>query len=218
MKITWIGHSAICISGSKTVYVDPFITGNPSAKITADAIQTADVIVVTHDHGDHIGDSFNLCKKTGATLVSIFEIAQEAQKEGITAEMMNVGGTVEVKGVKVSLVPALHTAGLGGTAVGAIVEMDGKTIYHAGDTGLSCEMNWIGEIYKPDVAFLPIGGRFNMTVQLAAKAVEYIKPPKVVPIHYNTFPIIQASPERFAELVGPLSEVIILNPGESMEL
>ena len=189
MKITWIGHSAVCLSGSKTVYIDPFITGNPAATVTADSIKTADIIIVTHDHADHIGDSFNLCKTTGATLFSIFEIAQAAVKEGITAEMMNVGGTVEAGGVKVSLVPALHTGGLGGTAVGAIVEMDGKTIYHAGDTGLSSEMKWIGEVYKPDIAFLPIGGRFNMTVELAAKAVEFIKVPRVVPIHYNTFPI-----------------------------
>ncbi len=218
MKITWLGHAALKLEGSKTVFIDPFLTGNPASNTSLDSVTQADVVVVTHDHGDHLGDSFAICKKTGATLVSIYEIAEAASKEGIKAEMMNVGGTVEVDGVTVSLVPAIHTAGLGGTATGAVVEMDDKKVYHAGDTGLSMEMQLIGEMYTPDIGFLPIDGRFNMTPRLAAKAAELLKIPKLVPIHYNTFPAVQRSPEEFKERVGDKSNVVILNPGEFVEV
>jgi L-ascorbate metabolism protein UlaG (beta-lactamase superfamily) len=116
------------------------------------------------------------------------------------------------------LVPAFHTAGLGGTPTGAVVEVDGKKVYHAGDTGLTMEMILIGEMYTPDVAFLPIDGRFNMDARMAAKAVEMLKVPKVVPFHYDTFPLVQASPAEFKERVGDMSEVIIIKPGEFIEL
>lgn len=218
MKITWIGHSALKLEGSKTVFIDPFITGNPAATVGLDSVTAADVVVVTHDHGDHLGDGFAICKKTGATLVAIFEIAEAGTKEGIKAEGMNIGGTVNVDGVSISLVPAIHTANLGGTATGAVVEMDGKKVYHAGDTGLTMEMLLIGEMYTPDIGFLPIDGRFNMGPRLAAKAVELLKIPKVVPFHYNTFPLVESSPEKFKELVGDKSDVIIINPGEFVEI
>jgi L-ascorbate metabolism protein UlaG (beta-lactamase superfamily) len=218
MKVTWIGHSALKLEGSKTVYIDPFLSGNPVASMGLDQVNQADVVVVTHDHGDHLGDAHALCKKTGATLVSIFEIAEAAAQHGIKAEGMNVGGTLTVNGVEVSLVPAIHTAGLGGTATGTVVEMDGKKVYHSGDTGLTMDMQLTGEMYQPDIAFLPIDGRFNMSPRLAAKAVELLKVPKVVPFHYDTFPLVKSSPEEFKRLVGNQSEVIIIKPGESIEL
>lgn len=218
MKIIWIGHSALKLEGSKTVFIDPFLSGNPVASMSLDNVSQADVVVVTHDHGDHLGDAHAICKKTGATLVSIYEIAEAAAQQGIKAEGMNVGGTVTVGGVAVSLVPAIHTAGLGGTATGTVLEMDGKKVYHAGDTGLTMEMQLIGEMYQPDIGFLPIDGRFNMTPRLAAKGVELLKIPKVVPIHYDTFPLVNSSPEEFKRLVGDKSEVIIIKPGEAVEL
>jgi len=218
MKITWIGHSALKLEGSKIVFIDPFLTGNPVSSLSLDDVTRADVVVITHDHGDHLGDGYAICKKTGATLVSIFEIAEDADKQGVKAEGMNIGGTLVVAGAAVSLVPAFHTAGLGGTATGAVVEMDGKKVYHAGDTGLSTEMQLIGEMYTPDIGFLPIDGRFNMTPKLAAKAVELLKIPKIVPFHYDTFPQVKSSPEEFKQLVGSMSEVIIIKPGESVEL
>jgi len=218
MKITWIGHSALKLEGSKTVFIDPFLSGNPAASMSLDNVSQADVVVVTHDHGDHLGDAHAICKKTGATLVSIFEIAEAAAQQGIKAEGMNVGGTVTIDGAAVSLVPAIHTAGLGGTATGTVVEMDGKKVYHAGDTGLTMEMQLIGEMYQPDIGFLPIDGRFNMTPRLAAKGVELLKIPKVVPIHYDTFPLVNSSPEEFKRLVGDKSEVIIIKPGGAVEL
>lgn len=218
MKITWIGHSALKLEGSKTVFIDPFLSGNPVASLNLGHVTQADVVVVTHDHGDHLGDGYAICKKTGATLVSIYEISEAAAREGVKAEGMNVGGTVIVHGVSVSLVPAIHTAGLGGTATGAVVEMDGKKVYHAGDTGLTMEMQLIGEMYTPHIGFLPIDGRFNMDPRLAARAVELLKLPKVVPFHYDTFPLVQSSPEEFKKLVGDKSEVIILKPGEFVEV
>ncbi len=219
MKVTWIGHSAVKLEGSKTVYIDPFITGNPVAKISLADVTQADVVVITHDHADHIGDAHEICKKTGATLVSIYEIASAASERGVpSAEGMNIGGTLSAGGVSISLVPAFHTAGLGGTPTGAIVEMDGKTVYHTGDTGLTLEFQWIGEMYTPDLAFLPIGGRFTMTPRLAVKAAEWLKIPKIVPFHYSTWPIIEQNPENFKEMVGDRSEVVILKPGESLEL
>lgn len=218
MKITWIGHAALLLEGSKTVFIDPFISGNPAANMNPDELKGADAVVVTHDHGDHLGDAYAICEKTGATLFSIFEIADAAAKKGLKAEPMNVGGTVEAGGVTVSLVPAFHTGGLGGTAVGVIVEFDGKKVYHAGDTGLTKEFELIGEMYTPDIGFLPIDGRFNMTPRLAAKAVELLKIPRIVPIHYDTFPLVKSSPEELKELAQDKSEIIILKPGEFVEI
>jgi L-ascorbate metabolism protein UlaG (beta-lactamase superfamily) len=217
MEITWLGHSAVKIQGSKTLYIDPFLTGNPAASATPDEITEADAVIVTHHHGDHLGDAFAICKKTGATLVGIHEVAVDAESEGITTEGMNIGGTVEVEGVKVHMVIAHHSAEKG-NAAGIVVEMDGKTIYHAGDTGLSYDLKLIGEYFNPDLSFIPIGDRYTMGVPSATKAVEFIQTKKVIPVHYDTFPIVSADPEEFKKRVGDLAEVIILKPGESHSL
>jgi L-ascorbate metabolism protein UlaG (beta-lactamase superfamily) len=218
MKIIWLGHSALKIEGSKIIFIDPFLSGNPKAPLRAQDIDRADVVAVSHDHGDHLGDSFAICQKTGATLVALYEIGLAAQEKKIKAEGIGIGGTVRVAGVDISLVPAFHSAGLGGTASGIIAAMDGRTVYHAGDTGLTMEMQLIGEMYRPDIAFLPIDGYYNMTPRLAAKAVELLGVPRVVPIHYGTFPHIQSSPQEFKNLVGKASEVIILQPGGAVEI
>ncbi|MCX6555137.1 MAG: metal-dependent hydrolase [Candidatus Aminicenantes bacterium] len=218
MKITWLGHAALKIEGSRTVFIDPFLTGNPKASLRVQDITRADVVAVSHDHSDHLGDSYAICRKTGATFVALFEIALDAEANQVKAEGMGIGGTVNVAGVEISLVPAFHSSGLGGTATGIIIAMDGKTVYHAGDTGLSVEMRLIGEMYRPDIAFLPIDGRFNMTPRLAAKAVELLAVPRVVPIHYGTFPAIQSSPTEFKKLVGTSSAVTVLSPGGAIEL
>lgn len=214
MEITWLGHSAVKIDGSKAVFIDPFLTGNPAASTSADKITEADVVIVTHYHGDHLGDAFGICKNTGATLVGIHEIAVEAEAEGIAAEGMNIGGTVETNGVKIHMVQAWHSAEKGDPA-GVVIELDGKTLYHAGDTGLTYDMRLIGEFFSPDLSFLPIGDRYTMGVPSATKAVEFIQTKKVIPIHYNTFPIVEADPEDFKNRVGNMAEVIILKPGET---
>lgn len=217
MEITWLGHSGVKIKGSKTLYIDPFLTGNPAASTTPDEITEADLVIVTHYHSDHLGDAFPICKKTGATLVAMHEVAVEAEAEGIPTEGMNIGGTVEVKGVKVHMVQALHSAEKGDPA-GVVVELDGKKLYHAGDTGLTYDMKLIGEFFQPDLSFIPIGDRYTMGIASAAKAVEFIKTRKVIPIHYGTFPIVSADPQEFKKRIGSLAEVIILKPGQSYRL
>jgi len=215
MKLRYLGHAAVRIEGRKTVLIDPFLSDNPLATERPEDIQSADVIVVTHDHADHLGDAFAIAKKTGAVIVSQHEIAVAAQAKGLSAEGMNIGGPVTVNGVKVWLTPALHTSS-SGAPTGCVVEMpNGKRIYHAGDTGLFSDMALIGEMFKPDAACLPIGGRYTMDVVQAARAVDFLKVPVVIPIHYNTWPLIEADPQEFKRLVGGKAQVVILNPGEA---
>ena len=214
MKITWWGHAAIQIEGSKIVIIDPFLTGNPVAAISPDKINQADLVAVTHDHGDHLGDAFTICQQTGATLVAIHEIAVMAEEKGIKAEGMNIGGSIEVEGVVVHMVNALHSCDKGHPA-GVVIEMDGRKLYHAGDTALTYDMKLIGEFFHPDLSFLPIGDRYTMGIPSAVKAVEFTQTKRVIPIHYGTFPLVEADPHEFQRRVGNLAEVIILKQGES---
>ncbi len=217
VKLTWLGHSAVKISGSKNILIDPFISGNPSSSCQPADLKNIDYVFVTHHHADHVGDAFAICKSNNATLVAIHEIAVEAQEQNIQAEGMNIGGSIKCDKVNFHMVPALHSA-LKGCAAGVVVEIDGKHIYHAGDTGLTNDMRLIGDFFAPDLSFLPIGDRYTMGVKSAAKAVEFVKTKKVVPIHYNTFSLVQADPQEFKKLVGEQAEVIILQPGNSCEL
>jgi len=217
VRVIFLGHSAVCIESSKIIYIDPFLSGNPIARISPEQINTADIVIATHNHADHIGDAFEICKKTRAVLVGIHEIAVEAESSGIRAEGMNIGGTINIEGVIINMVNAHHSS-QNGHAAGVVIETEGVTIYHPGDTGLFGDMRIIGEFFDIDLAFLPIGDRYTMGIKSAVKAVEYLKPKKAIPIHYNTFPIIQADPNKFKELVGSLAEVTILDPGESIEL
>lgn len=217
MEITWLGHSAVRIRGSRVVIIDPFLTGNPAAKTSAENIKEADIVIVTHDHADHKGDAFVIAKKTGAIVVGIHEVAIQAMNAGLPAEGMNIGGTIEVKGVKIHMVTALHSAEKG-NAAGVVVEMDGKRLYHAGDTGLTYDMKLVGEFFSPDLSFIPIGDRYTMGVASAAKAVEFTQTKKVIPIHYGTFPVVDADPEEFRKQVGGRAEVVILKPGGTYEI
>lgn len=216
-KINFLGHSAVCIEGNKIIYIDPFLNDNPVAKPSPKQIKIADIVIITHNHADHIGDAYEICRKTGSILVGIHEIAVDAENAGIKSEGMNIGGTINVEGVVINMVNANHSC-MNGHAAGVVLEMDGFTIYHPGDTGLFGDMRIMGEFFNIDLAFLPIGDRYTMGIKSAAKAVEYLKPEKVIPIHYNTFPVIQADPYEFKKLVGSLAEVLILNPGEYVEL
>ena len=220
MHIRYLGHSAFEIEGSKKVYIDPFLTGNPVAALTAEEITEADIVLVTHDHEDHIGDAIPICKKTGATLYSTHEIATMAAEKGVRAEGMNIGGTLKHEGVHINMVNAEHTA-YKGHVVGFVLQTDGINIYHAGDTGLFGDMQIIGEFFPLDVALIPIGDRYTMGLRSATRAVEYLKPKKVIPMHYNTFPLIEQNPEDFKNLVvqsslGDQVEVAILKPGEAL--
>ncbi|GBD40392.1 hypothetical protein HRbin38_00248 [bacterium HR38] len=202
LEIRYLGHSAVWLSDGKTkVVIDPFLTGNPVAPVGVGEVQ-ADLILVTHAHGDHFGDAVALSKK-GGTVVSTFEIATYAEKHGAKAVPMNIGGTYRFPGGWLKWFPAWHSSSFpdgtyGGMPMGVVVELGGKRIYHAGDTALFSDMRLIGELGL-DLAFLPIGDHFTMGPEDALKALELLKPKRVVPIHYNTFPPIRQDGDAFAE-------------------
>jgi len=220
-KIRWLGHAGFEIElEGKIVLVDPWLNGNPKAACKPSEIERADIVCVTHDHGDHMGDSVEICKRTGAVFLGTYELASQAQKNGVKEAMgFNIGGTVNIRGINVTMVQAFHTCG-SGAPTGFIIRGEGKTVYHAGDTGIFSDMKLIGEIYKPDVALLPIGDYYTMGALQASEAVKLIKPKIVVPMHYMTFPVLAQSAEEFVGLVKektPEVRVVVLNPGESFE-
>ena len=221
MDIHYIGHAAFELSdGATTVLIDPFITGNPSATVTADEL-SPDVILLTHGHGDHYGDVVPIAKRTGATVVAIVEIAGELQAEGLAdVRDINLGGTVKFDWGSVKLVPAWHTSttpkGTASPPAGLIVEFAGKTVYHLGDTALFGDLELIGRRHAIDVALVPIGGHYTMDREDAVEAVRMLAVAQVIPCHYNTFPPIQADAEAFKADVesSTAAEVIVLSPGE----
>ena len=220
MQIRFLGHSAftILLESGRRLVLDPFLTGNPLAAAKPDDLLDADLILLTHDHDDHTGDTFDMCKRSGATLVAIAEVAFAAQEEGIAAEPMNIGGKIRPEdGLVIHMVNAQHSAKTGHPA-GFVLEAEGKTLYFAGDTGLFGDMKLFAELWKLDLAVLPVGDRFTMGPELAAKAVEWLRPKHVIPCHYGTFPIILPDPDRFVELAADLAEIHPLRPGESLDL
>jgi len=227
MRITWLGHSAFLIEGRNKVLVDPFLTGNPAAAIVADKVD-CDIICVTHGHMDHLGDAVNIARRTGAIIAAIVEMSNYFEKLGVETMGFNLGGTAKVLDTNITMVPAFHSSSINAPGlefsaampVGMVIE-SGKVAYHAGDTAVFGDMKIIGDLYRPDVAMLPIGGFYTMDAKQAALAVKLIRPKTVIPMHYNTFPAIKADPKEFAELVNKQSKgtkVVILKPGEAFEL
>jgi len=217
MKIKWLGHSAFLLDGSKRILIDPFIEDNPVSKSEPEDVKNIDYIALTHDHGDHIGDTEKIAKNNNAKVITIFEISQFLQEKGIDSVGMNIGGTVAEKGANFSMVQAFHSSGKG-APTGFIIEIDGKKLYHTGDTGLFSDMKLIREIYEPEIMLLPIDGLFNMDIKLAAKAVEFIKPKIAIPMHYNTFPAIEVDVGKFKELAEEHAKIEIISPGEYIEV
>jgi len=220
-RITWFGHAAFKIEiADKIVLIDPWLDGNPTSPVKASEITKAGTIYVTHDHGDHLGEAFSICKKTGAVFVAAVELARWAEENGVKNIVgLNIGGSVEIKGVRLSVVQAFHTASKG-APTGVIIEGEGKAVYHAGDTGLFGDMHFFGELYKLDVALIPIGGYYTMGVREATEAVKLLKPKAVIPMHYKTFPVLAQSADEFARSVRekmPKVKVVVLNPGESYQ-
>lgn len=219
VEIRWLGHSAFEIEiANKTILIDPWLEGNPKASKKAEDFKKVDIVCVTHDHGDHLGDAIKICKQTGAIFVGIFELSLYANEQGAKNFVgINIGGTVEIKGIRILMTQAFHSASRGAPA-GFIINGDGKTIYHAGDTSLFGDMKLIGEIYHPNVALIPIGGYYTMGPGEAAKAVEMIRPNAAIPMHYQTFPVLMPSAEEFRKVVNervPEVKVVVLKPGES---
>jgi L-ascorbate metabolism protein UlaG (beta-lactamase superfamily) len=226
MKLTWLSHSAFLLEGRSKILIDPFLSGNPKAPCKPEDIE-CDVICVTHGHGDHLGDSLLISKKNNSPIIAIHEIAKFAEKNGCEGISLNLGGSINVSGVKITMVQAWHSSGIddsqfgfsGGNCAGFIIK-DQKTVYHAGDTCIFSDMKLIGELYKPDIALLPIGDRFTMNPDHAACACAWIKPDTVIPMHYNTFPQVIQNPKEFKSLVESLcdSEVVICEVGKTIEV
>ncbi|MBC7096215.1 MAG: metal-dependent hydrolase [Methanobacteriales archaeon] len=228
MKLRWFGHSAFeIISEEETrILIDPFISNNPTCKIPVEELK-ADLIFVTHGHADHMGDAMEIADRNKALLVGTHELSVFFSKQGLESEGMNIGGSLKFDDIKVTMVDARHSPDIdftdeiipGGSACGFIFQLeDGRRIYHAGDTGLFTDMKTvIGEIYKPNIALLPIGDRYTMGPEDAITAAKWISPQKVIPMHYNTFPVIEQDPTIFKETLEKETsiEVIILGLGET---
>lgn len=227
VKITWLGHSAFLFEAEKKLLIDPFISGNPLAPCSPEELNP-DIIAVTHGHRDHLGDTIEIGKRTGCRIISVHEVANYIKSKGVFAEGMGKGGTVNVEGIKLTMTEALHSSSIdasgfsfdGGSPAGFIIRINGHSIYHAGDTGVFGDMQLIGELYEPELAFLPIGDKFTMGIKEATKAVELIQPKIVIPMHYNTFDVISQEPLQFKKAVESKTntKVIIMQPGQSIEL
>ncbi|MEW5761064.1 MAG: metal-dependent hydrolase [Candidatus Thermoplasmatota archaeon] len=220
MKIKWFGHAAFLLSGNNVVLIDPFITDNPSAPCKWSDIN-CEIICITHGHQDHFGDAIKIAKKNNAVIISNHEIAEYASQSAMV-EGLNKGGSIKMKNTKITMTNAFHSSSMKetymGEACGYIIE-SGAKIYHAGDTCLFSDMRLIGDAGL-DVAILPIGDRYTMGIDDAVSAVALLMPKIVIPMHYDTFPIIKQNPKKFKALVEAAgkAEVVILKPGEEFEV
>ena len=226
MKVSFHGHSIVKIeTNGKTILFDPFIKGNSLTDLTIEDVKP-DVIILTHGHNDHLGDTIELAKKHDSLVVGIAEIATYIGWQGIRTHGMNIGGSFQFDFGKVTLTPAFHSTGYAtvdeqiiylGLPAGILFSAEGKTVYHVGDTALYSDMKLIGDKHDIDLAFIPIGDNFTMSPEDAVIAAKWLKPKTVVPIHYNTFPVIQQDPYKFIELLedgnGRVMEV-----GEEIDL
>jgi len=226
VSLTFLGHACFLIdNGKHRLIIDPFLSGNPLAKVKPSDVQV-DFVLLTHGHGDHLGDAIEVAKRCQATIISNFELATFCSGKGVEKTAgLHIGGGADFPFGSLKLTIAHHGStqgselGYGGNPVGFIIRTDGKIIYHAGDTGLFLDMKLIGELDKIDVALLPIGGYFTMDVNDAARAVEFLRPQKAIPMHYNTFDPIKADPKVFVNKIKHFGvEGIILQPGHSYNL
>jgi L-ascorbate metabolism protein UlaG (beta-lactamase superfamily) len=225
-RLTWHGHATFTLvaDGGERILFDPFLEDNPKSDITPADIDRLDYILCSHGHFDHFGDAVPLARRTGAMLVGTFELVAFAQTKGVEkVHGMNVGGGHHFPFGYVKLTPALHTGTVAGdvegryttVAHGFWLDMNGKRLYHAGDTALLLEMQLLRG--RVDVALLPIGDNFTMGPEDAARAVEFIEPRVVIPMHFNTWDLIAQDPAAFRSRVGGRADVVVLEPGGSYD-
>ena len=237
VRITWLGHSAFRIEtpGGKIVYIDPWLE-NPKAPPGAASAPAADLIFLTHAHADHLGNTVDLARRTGASVYAIHEVALYLQGCGVTKAVgMNISGTVTIDDISATMTAATHSGGietgegtpggagiLGGAApAGFVLRFEnGYAVYHAGDTGLFGDMKLIGEMYRPSLVILPIGGLYTMGPREAARACALLKPKLILGMHYGTFPALSGTPAALKRALPPglRSRVRTLEPGESLDV
>ena len=237
IRITWLGHSAFRFDSpeGKIIYVDPWLD-NPMAPPGAASVMSADLIFLTHGHADHLGNTVELARRTGASVYAIHEVALYLQGRGVsTAVGMNISGTVTADGITATMTAATHSGGievgegtpgapgvLGGAAsAGFVIRFEnGYTVYHAGDTGLFGDMRLIADLYRPSLVILPIGGLYTMGPREAARACILMKPRLILGMHYGTFPALTGKPAELKRHLPPAlrSRVRTLEPGQSLEI
>jgi L-ascorbate metabolism protein UlaG (beta-lactamase superfamily) len=230
LSITWLGHSAflIVMPGGKRVLTDPWLsnTNCPPAFSKPDALRPIDLILISHGHGDHVGEAVTIARATGAPVVCIFELGLYLSEKGLkSVRDMGIGGTQEIDGLRVTMTQAVHSGSvtdghqivyLGGAAGFILRARGAPTIYFAGDTALFGDMKTIGELYAPEIAFLPIGDHYTMGPDTAAIAAKWLGVRQVVPMHWGTFPLLRGTPAQLREhLAGTGIEVLELRPGQT---
>jgi len=224
VSITYYGHSAFLISdGTTSIIIDPFLTGNPNAPVKADTVNVQ-YVIVTHAHGDHLGDAIPIAKRCDATIIATNELANYVAEKGAKAHNMHIGGGYNFPFGRIKFTIAHHgsTAPDGtslGPPSGVLISIGGKTIYHTGDTGLFYDMKLIGEMNSIDLMLVPIGDNYTMGIDDAVRAVEFVRPKHVIPMHYNTFPVIKADPNSFISKISSKGySGTILEPGKSISI
>jgi L-ascorbate metabolism protein UlaG (beta-lactamase superfamily) len=225
MKLKYFSHSSFQITtdSGKIILIDPFLDGNPTSPVKAKDVE-ADYIILTHAHDDHIGDSFSIAKRCGSSFICVNELAEYCKSKGFEAHNMSIGGGYNFEFGRVKFTIAHHGSmtpdnSYAGEPAGVIISIDDKNIYHTGDTGLFLDMKLIGEMTPIDYMLLPIGDNFTMGITDAVKAVELAGPKVAIPIHYNTFPVIEADPNEFKTKIEAKGiKCIVMQYGEEINL
>jgi L-ascorbate metabolism protein UlaG (beta-lactamase superfamily) len=223
LKLTYLSHSTFILDdGTYKLIIDPFITGNPTCPVKVEDVKV-NFVVLTHAHGDHLGDAFTIAKNNDALVIAVNELANYAAENGCKAHNMHIGGGYNFPFGRLKFTIAHHGSSSPdgrymGEPAGVVIKMGGKTVYHTGDTGLFMDMKLIGELDKIDIFLVPIGDNFTMGIDDAVKAVEFVNPELTIPMHYNTFPVIPADPHEFRKKVESIGKKCrVMEFGETLE-